>query len=116
MTRYNIWAVTMAAVLMAGLSCGDDGPQAPRTGTVVVSVNDDTVGPVPDVEVRLAGTDQVGTTDREGKVVFHVASGSYFVDAKVCCIGPGWLVYHEPVRIQGGKTAEVELRACLDCV
>ena len=64
----------------------------------------------------MTGANLVGKTDREGTVVFQAARGSYFVDASVCCVGPGMIEHHEAVRIVVGQTVEVELHACLVCV
>ena len=40
----------------------------------------------------------------------------YFVDANVCCQGPGLINYHVPVTITDGETEIVDLQACLVCV
>ena len=114
--RHGKWALSICFAFAVAISCGDERPESPETGTVVVRVIDPSLGPVPDVEVSLAGTNLVGMTDREGTIVFQVARGGYFVDAAVCCVGPGLIEHHEAVRVVGGKTVEVELRACLVCL
>ena len=114
--KHNRWIFGICIICAAVISCGDDSPESPGTGTVVVRVIDSSIGPVPDVEVSLIGTNLVGKTDREGTVVFHPAGGSYFVDAAVCCAGAGMIEHHKRVRIAGGQTVKVELHACLVCV
>ncbi len=93
-----------------------DSPEQPRIGTVSALVIDGSLGPVADVEIRLSPTNLVAKTDRNGLVVFKVPAGDYFVDANVCCAGPGSIDYHLPVTVRADKTVEVELRACLVCV
>ena len=95
--------------------CSDD-PEGPRTGTVSALVIDTSLGPVADVEVTLSPANLVSRTDQDGLVAFEVPPGDYFVDAKVCCIGPGFIDYHLPVTVREGETAEVTLQACLLCV
>ena len=55
-------------------------------------------------------------TDADGIARFEVAPGEYFVDAQVCCIGPGFIEYHEPVQVVARQTAQVQLLACLKCL
>ncbi len=54
--------------------------------------------------------------DAEDDPLFEVVSGDYFVDANVCCQGPGLINYHVPVTITDGETEIVDLQACLVCV
>ena len=100
-------------VLLPG--CADD-PEQPRTGTVSAVVLDGSHSPVAEVEIRLSPTSLVAKTDENGLVVFEVPPGSYFVDANVCCAGPGFIDYHLPVVVRVGRTVAVELRACLVCL
>ena len=93
-----------------------DSPEQPRTGTVSALVIDGSLGPVANVQITLTPTNLVLKTDRDGLVVFEVPPGDYFVDANVCCVGPGLIDYHLPVTVREGKIVEVELRACLVCV
>lgn len=72
--------------------------------------------PVAEVDVTLTGTGQVSKTDREGIAAFEVPPGNYFVDAHVCCAGPGFIDYHVPITVETGKTVPVELQACLECI
>jgi hypothetical protein len=95
--------------------CSDSSEQ-PRTGTVSALVIDGSLGPVADVEIRLSPTNLVARTDENGLAVFEVPPGEYFVDANVCCVGPGLIDYHLPVTVRADKTVEVELQACLVCL
>jgi hypothetical protein len=95
--------------------CSDD-PEKPKSGTVSALVIDPSLGPVADVEITLSPTNLVSRTDQDGLVAFEVPPGDYFVDANVCCAGPGGIDYHLPVTVREGETVEVTLQACLVCV
>ena len=99
--------------------CSNDLTQ-PTTGVLIVSVNDQTVTssqvPVSGVEIEITPVGLVSTTNNEGVAVFEVAPGDYFVDASVCCQGPGFIEYHVPITVAGGETQTVELQACLACI
>ena len=114
MRVYVLSLIFLGSGLLVG--CSDTPPQ-PETGTGVISAfaNDRSVGPVADVEVTLRPNDLSGITDDNGRVSFEVPVGDYFVDARLCCAGPGFFEYHVPVTVTEGKTVEVELLACLRC-
>ena len=95
--------------------CSNDLTQ-PITGVLIVSVNDVSQVPVSDVEIEITPVGLVSTTNDEGVAVFEVAPGDYFVDASVCCQGPGFIDYHVPITVAGGETQAVELQACLACI
>ena len=111
-----------ALVLMLVLSClalfqgCSVSPEQPGTGTVSALVIDGALGPVSGVEITLTPMNLVLKTGKSGVVVFEVPPGDYFVDAKVCCAGPGFIDYHLAVTVQADKTTEVELQACLACL
>ena len=102
------------------LGCSDDpvrNPEQTRTGIVsvlVVDVSGDS--PVSGVEIAMPPSGLVSKTDRDGIAVFEVPPGDYFVDASVCCVGPGFIEYHISVTVVKGRTARVLLQACLACV
>ncbi|MDH3215838.1 MAG: carboxypeptidase-like regulatory domain-containing protein [Candidatus Krumholzibacteria bacterium] len=108
--------------LMLVLSClvfwqgCSDSPEQPKTGTVSALVIDGSLGPVADVEITLTPMNLVSRTDDDGRALFEVPAGDYFVDAKVCCAGPGFINYHLPVTVRSDRTVRVELRACLVCL
>ena len=111
-----------ALVLMLALCClalcqgCSDSPGQPRTGTVSVLVIDGSLGPVADVEITLTPINLVSKTDKNGRVFFEVPPGDYFVDAHVCCSGPGLIDYHLPVTVRANRMATVELQACMVCL
>lgn len=89
----------------------------PSVGFVSVHVvNGPSRQPVADVDVSITGSDQVSKTDRDGIAAFEIPPGNYFVDARVCCAGPGFIDYHVPITVETGKTVPVELEACLECI
>ncbi len=92
----------------------------PTTGLLTVSVTDQTLTssqvPVSGVEIEITPGGLVSTTNNEGVAVFEVAPGVYFVNASVCCQGPGFIEYHVPITVAGGETQAVELQACLACI
>lgn len=85
-------------------------------GYLIVSVIDDIVGPVNDVKITIYPDSLVKKTGINGKAEFRLENGQYFVDANVCCVGPGWIIYHESIEIIKNDTARVELKACLSCL
>ena len=96
--------------------CSNDLTQ-PTTGVLIVSVNDlSSQVPVPGVEIEITPVGLVSTTNNEGVAVFEVAPGDYFVNASVCCRGPGFIEYQVPITVAGGETQAVELQACLACI
>jgi len=119
-TRHLVaWLV--AVCLIAALAGCSDSPDAPRssakTGFVYAFVIDGGgKQPVADVTITLTPGNHVAITDKRGLAVFEVPAGDYFVDAQVCCIGPGFIEYHVAVEVVGGETARVTLEACLACV
>ena len=108
-----ILLLACGSFLIAG--CGDD-PVRPETGFILVTVKDVSGPPVADVEIRIPAAGLTSTTDPEGVALFEVVPGHYFVEANLCCAGPGFIDYHVPVTVAGGKTETVVLQSCLDCV
>ena len=98
------------------ISC-DNAPTESKLGiiSVIVVDNDFNGTPVPNVEITITPIDIVQKTDSNGICNFEVEPGNYFVDAEVCCAGPGNIEYHVPVKVIESKTVEVKLLACLSC-
>ena len=98
------------------ISC-DDATTESRLGVISVIVvdNDGNETPVPDVEITVTPINVVQNTDSNGICNFEVEPGNYFVDAEVCCIGPGNIEYHVPVTVSENRTSAVKLFACLAC-
>ena len=112
-----IYSVFLIFFLFIFVSC-DDEPIKSKTGIISVSVidNDPEETPVPDVEITITPGGIVKKTNAKGLCSFEVNPGDYFIDAEVCCIGPGNIHYHEPVVVVENKTVEVKLVACLRCL
>ncbi len=111
--------MVLAVVLLSVPGCGNDEDHVTRTtdtGTVEVTVKDNS-GDVylEGVEITLSPPGLTGSTDPNGKTAFQVAPGGYFVDAQLCCVGPGLIQYHEPVTVAANETTSVTLTACLSC-
>ncbi len=98
------------------ISC-DSGPTDSRLGVISVIVvdNDANKTPVPNVSITIMPNNIIHRTDLNGITNFEVEPGNYFVDAEVCCLGPGNIIYHVPVNVIENKTADVKLEACLSC-
>ena len=98
------------------ISC-DNAPTESELGVIsVIVVDNDLNGtPVPNVEITVTPIDIVQKTDANGICNFEVEPGNYFVDAEVCCAGPGNIEYHVSVKVIENKTADVKLLACLSC-
>ncbi len=98
------------------ISC-DNAPTESKLGiiSVIVVDNDLNKTPVPNVEITVTPIDIVQKTDSNGISNFEVEPGNYFVDAEVCCVGPGNIEYHVPVKVIENKTTDVKLLACLLC-
>jgi hypothetical protein len=106
--------VLVLAALLAP-SCGDDPAQS-TTGMISVAVVDNTLSePVEGVEITLTPVGIIATTGQDGIALFEVAPGDYFVDAQVCCVGPGFIHYHEPVTATARQNTDITLNACLMC-
>ena len=111
-----ITSVLVYFLFFNSISC--DGVETEsKLGIVSVSVVDNDIRgtPVPDVEITLTPSNMVKMTDVNGICNFEVELGNYFVDAEVCCAGPGNIQYHIPVQVIENDTADVKLLACLSC-
>jgi len=107
-------AVPLLLTVASGSGCGDP-PTLPEHGHISVSVVDASGPPVADVEVWIAPVGLVERTDAQGHSLFEVLPGKYFVEASVCCQGPGFIEHRVPVTVTEGRTETVELRSCLIC-
>jgi hypothetical protein len=100
--------------LILATGCDEDPINPPR-GFISISVVDGSGPPVAGVEVRVLPPGLTAATDARGVALFALAPGDYFIEANVCCRGPAFIEYHVPVGVTAGKTAKVELEACLNC-
>jgi len=112
--RYTvILLLALGCILVAGC---DEDPTRPPTGIISVTVIDFDGPPVSGVAIRVVPADRTAMTDAQGIAMFQLAPGDYFVDASLCCMGPGFIEYHVPVTVIAGETETVELQSCLACV
>ena len=111
-TVFSIFLITTAVILV---SCNQTSES--KIGTISLSVvdNDSIETPIADVEVTITPINITEKTNTEGKAIFEVAAGDYFVDAEVCCIGPGYIQYHKPITVIAQQTLDVKLIGCLRC-
>jgi len=114
-TKYLI-SVLFYFLFFNSISCNDATTDS-RSGKIAVLVVDNDVNgtPVPDVEITVTPIHFVKMTDVSGNCYFEVEPGNYFVDAEVCCAGPGNIKYHIPVKVIENNTVDVKLLACLSC-
>ncbi len=110
--RVSMAVLAFGLILLA--SC-DENPVNPPRGFISVSVVDGSGPPVADVEVRVVPLGLTAVTDAQGVALFTLAPGYYFVDANLCCRGPGFIDYHVPVTVTAWETASVKLESCLVC-
>jgi len=112
-----IYSVFLIFLLFYLASCNDN-PTESKTGIISVSIidNDTEETPLADVEITITPGDIVKETDTNGLCIFDVDPGDYYVNADVCCVGPGFIEYHEPVTVVENETTKVKLLACLSCV
>jgi len=109
--------ILCASVLVDGCADDPEAPEAPKPGTISALVIDDGLNqPVEDVTITVTPGNIVMKTDSNGLAVFEVAPGEYFVDASVCCAGPGGIEYHLSVTVSEGETTRVKMQACLICL
>lgn len=115
MSRFVLLALFLQSVLFVA-SCNNQNPAEQTTGVLSVAVMDEFVGPVPDVKITINPGSLVQKTGADGTVGFSLTPGDYFVDASVCCLGPGFIEYHRPVTVVQNDTLHVTLNACLQCL
>lgn len=111
-----IIVIIFSLILFNQISCSDEVTNN-ELGIVSVLVvdNDSSETPIPDIEITLTPLNEVKFTDSNGTCNFNVRSGSYYVDAEVCCAGAGNIIFHELVKVAENKTSNVKLVGCLSC-
>jgi hypothetical protein len=103
-------------LFLLNVSCDTPGPADAMGIISVLAVdNDPQETPIPDVEIAITPGSIVKKTNANGSASFEVAQGDYYLDADVCCLGPGYIHYHEPVAVVENETTEVKLLGCLRC-
>ena len=112
-----IFTLFLISFLFFQISCNGKTTES-NTGSISISVvdNDPKETPIPDVEIIILPGNIVLKTDENGVCSIKVEPGDYYVDADVCCIGPGNIHYHEPVTVSANETEEIKLVGCLACL
>jgi len=107
----------LVSLLFILVSCNKE-PVESKTGKISISVidNDTEETPVPDVQIMITPGNIIMKTNANGIASFEVDPGDYYVDADVCCIGPGYIQYHESIKVEANRTVEIKLAACLRCL
>ena len=114
--KYNVLIILFTFWLLCIESCKTNTePIQSQKGYISVLVIDDIVGPVENVEIYITPDNISKVTEQDGKAFFKLDVGDYYVDANVCCFGPGFKEYHEPAIVVKNDTFKVELKACLLC-
>ena len=113
----TIFTLFLIPFLFFHISCNGKTTES-NTGSISISVvdNDPEETPIPDVEIIILPGNIVLKTDENGVCIIKVEPGDYYVDADVCCIGPGNIHYHEPVTVSANETEEIKLVGCLACL
>ena len=110
-------AVLSSVFIILFLQSCTGQPTGLYTATLLILVvdNDPQETPIPDIEVVITPGDIVNKTDTKGLCRFELKPGDYYVDAQVCCVGPGWIQYHESVNLLLNETRTLKLYGCLRC-
>lgn len=116
----TIYWVPIVLVLVSVFCNGepDESFTVPATGIISVSVvdNDSAETPISGVEITLNPGNTKKMTNANGLCSFPASAGNYYVDADVCCAGPGNIHYHELVTAVENDTTTVKLTGCLSCL
>ena len=107
--------VTLLIIFTFLFSCSESTNSETGTISVYVTDNDQDETPIPNVQVTLLPDSIIKETDENGFCSFNVDPGDYFINAELCCYGPGFIHYHEPVMVVKGENKDVTLLACLSC-
>lgn len=100
------------------LVCCNKEPDESTTGTISILVvdNDSEETPIPNVEITITPGNIIKMTNADGMAGFKVNTGDYYVNADVCCTGPGYIQYHEPVTVMANQSVNVKMIGCLRCL
>lgn len=111
----NLFYPIFLILLILSPSCTES--TNPQTGTISVYAkdNDPKETPIPNAQITLIPGNIVKETDENGLCSFNVEPGDYFINAELCCVGPGYIHFHEEVIVKKGEVTKVELTACLSC-
>jgi len=115
--RISIYLVSMLFLFFSYFSCTGESTEFDTASLLVYVIdNDQQETPIPGVEVIVTPGNIIKKSNSKGLCRFELKPGDYYVDAKVCCIGPGWFLYHEPVNISLNESKTLKLHGCLSCL
>jgi len=111
-----VFAFVVMLLLTCFTSCDRNKPTEPETGYISVHVYDTaSERPIQDAEITVVPGDLVQLTDVNGRTVFEVDPGEYYVDAEICCFIIFPVEYHIPVTVTKRDTVKVEMADCFSC-
>ncbi len=114
---FAIYLVLIISLSSAYFSCTGQVTESQTATLIVLIVDNDTQEtPIPDIEVMIIPGDITKKTDSKGISRFELKAGDYYLDAQVCCVGPGYIQYHEAVTLSAKETKTIKLHGCLACV
>lgn len=113
--RDTILTLTLITALLLSCSCETTEVQPADEGYLSVTVTDERDSLIQNIEIFIVPDSSSVKTDANGKAFFILETGDYFVDASICCIGPGFFNYHEPVTIEKNDTVKLEFEGCTAC-
>jgi hypothetical protein len=109
--------ISLVSIILLFFSCKGKPTEADTASLMILVVdNDSQETPIADVEIIVTPGNITKKTDLKGLCRFELSPGDYYVDARVCCIGPGWIQYHEPVSILTNESKILKLHGCLACL
>jgi hypothetical protein len=98
---------TFIILLLYIFSCSESTNSETGTISVYVNDNDPDETAVPDVQIILLPDSIVKETNENGFCNFKVDPGNYYVNADLCCLGPGFIHYHKAVTVQKVRTLKL---------
>ena len=116
--KHRISAILLLSLVFSIWSCYHNSGGHHLSGAYihVWVLDNDAQTPLPGVEVTLGPVNIVKTTDENGECLFSVDPGDYVINASVCCIGPGFLEYHDSVAVSYMETIMDTLLGCSMCL
>jgi hypothetical protein len=109
--------VSIILLFFSYFSCKGKLTESDTAILIIYVVDNDSVEtPISNVEIIVTPGNITKKTDSKGLCRFELDPGNYYVDAKVCCIGPGWIQYHEPVNVIINESKILKLHGCLACL
>ncbi|NOZ75687.1 MAG: hypothetical protein GXO90_10025 [FCB group bacterium] len=113
--RLVLISIVFLALVVYGCNRNTENDPTDSYINVLILDSDLEQTPISGVEVTLAPVEKVKVTDEYGKCSFSVEPGNYIVNASVCCVGPGNIVYHDSVSVALNQTVNDTLYGCTMC-